>query len=207
MVKSMLSDADAREVAAAVARLERETSAEVVVAVLPESADYVLPRVLLAAAWAFAAGFAFLEWLPWRHPAWSLVVEAVVAFGIYALSGFTQLRRHLISAHMAEHAVQQRAQRLFAERGLHVTRGRTGLLIFVSELERRVVLLGDRALDEKLGPRAWEEQVAELAHAIKAGRAREGIVNVLSGMAARLSGALPRAEDDQNELPDDVLRG
>jgi putative membrane protein len=102
--------------------------------------------------------------------------------------------------------VHARAFQLFAERGLQGTRGRTALLIFVSELERRVVLLGDRTLNAELGQRGWDEHVEVLVRHIRAGQARAGLLEVLERLTPQLAALAPRAADDENELPDSVLR-
>jgi putative membrane protein len=206
MVKSLLSEADAREVEAAVARVESQSAAEVVVAVLPQSRDYWHGRVFLAVLWGLGAGFAFLHFEPWREPALALLVELLVGLAAYALSGFSWLRRLLVSTTLAQRAVHARAFQLFAERGLQGTRGRTALLIFVSELERRVVVLGDRTLHAQVGQRGWDGHVELLLHHIRAGQARAGLLEVLERLAPQLAVLAPRAPDDENELPDSVLR-
>jgi putative membrane protein len=207
MVTSILSEADAREVETAIGRVEAQTAAEVVVAVVPQSQEYWRGRVLLALAWSLAAGFAFLWLEPWREPALVLLIEVVVGAVAFALSGLGPWRRWLIGASETERAVRARALQLFAERGLHGTRGHTALLVFVSELERRVVLLGDRSLNDELGQRGWDEQVELLLRHIRAGRARQGLLEVLEQLTPRLASVAPRQADDQNELPDAVLRG
>jgi putative membrane protein len=207
MVSSFLSDADAREIEAAVARVEAQTATEIVVAVVPRSRDYWRGRVLLAVAWALAGGFAFLYFEPWREPALALLLELVVGALAFWLAGLPSLQRRLVSPRAAEQATHDRAFQLFAERGLYGTRGHTGLLIFVSELERRVVMLGDRGLDAQLGQAGWNDHVAHLLERIRQGQARAGIVEVLERLTPQLAAALPRAADDENELPDSVLRG
>jgi putative membrane protein len=206
MVKSLLSEAEAREVEAAVARVESQSAAEVVVAVLPQSNDYWQGRVLLSALWALGAGFVFLLFEPWLEPALALLVEVLVGVTAFALGGWGPLQRRLVSAEGARQAVQARAFQLFAERGLQATRGRTALLIFVSELERRVVLLGDRTLHAEVGQHGWEEHVERLVQHIRAGRARDGLLEALERLAPQLAAVAPRAPDDVNELPDAVLR-
>jgi putative membrane protein len=134
-------------------------------------------------------------------------VELVAGALGFALSGAGPVHRLLISATASEQAVRGRALQLFAERGLHGTRGRTALLIFVSELERRVVLLGDRTLDAELGPGGWNEHVELLTSRIREGRAKQGLLEVLERLGPRLSSLAPRQADDENELPDAVLRG
>ncbi len=206
MVKSLLSEADAREVEAAVGRVESQSAAEVVVAVVPQSQEYWQGRVLLSVLWALAAGFAFLHLEPWREPALALLIEIVIGGLSFALSGLSALQRRLISGSAATQATQARAFQLFAQRGLQSTRGRTALLIFVSELERRVVLLGDRTLHDAVGQHGWEEHVALLVRHIRAGQARVGLLEVLERLGPQLAAVAPRAVDDVNELPDAVLR-
>jgi len=207
MVSSILSEADAREVEAAVARVESQSAAEVVVAVVPRSHDYWQGRVLLTVGWAVAGGLAFLRLEPWRDPALALLVELVVGAAVYAASGLAPLRRLLVSKAGVARAVSARAFQLFAERGLYATRGRTALLIFVSELERRVVLLGDHAIHSELGQTGWDAQVEILLRNIRAGEAKRGLLEVLEQLEPHLASVAPRAADDVNELPDAVLRG
>lgn len=206
MVKSLLSEADAREVEAAVTRAEGQSAAEIVVAVLPQSREYWSGRVLLSVTWALGAALAFLHFEPWREPVLALALEVVVGVLVFGLSSFRPLQRWLVAPRVAERAVHARAFQLFAERGLQATRGRTALLIFVSELERRVVLLGDRTLDAKIGQRGWDEHVARLVQHIRAGRARVGLLEALERLAPELAGLAPREADDENELPDAVVR-
>ena len=206
MVTSLLSEADAREVEAAVARAESQSAAEIVVAVLPQSREYWAGRVLLSVTWALGAGLAFLHFEPWREPMLALLVEVVVGAAVFGLSGFAWLQRWLVAPRAAQLAVNARAFQLFAERGLQGTRGRTALLIFVSELERRVVLLGDRTLDRQVGQRGWDEHVERLLQHIRAGQARVGLLEVLERLGPQLAALAPREHDDENELPDAVLR-
>jgi putative membrane protein len=206
MVRSLLSDADARAVEAAVTRVESTTAAELVVAVVPRSHDYWQGRVVLAVAWALAAALAGFYGLPFHDPSIALLLEVVVGVAGFVLAGWPPLLRLLISEGVAQQAAQARAYRLFAERGLHGTRGRTALLVFVSELEHRVVLLGDRSIDALLGQAGWDGYVAGLVRRIRAGQAREGLLELLDQLEPQLAAVAPRAEDDVNELPDAVLR-
>ncbi|HXK17821.1 MAG TPA: hypothetical protein VNG33_08460 [Polyangiaceae bacterium] len=206
MVSSLLSEPDAREVEAAVARVEAQTAAEIVVAVVPQSREYWQGRVLFSVAWALAAGFAFLHFEPWQEPALAFVSELAVGAAVYALCGLASILRRLVPARAAEQATHDRAFQLFAERGLYRTRDHTGLLIFISELERRVVLLGDRGLDTELGQQGWEEHVTRLLEQIRSGQTRAGIVELLERLTPRLVAVAPHQADDKNELSDRVLR-
>ncbi|MET0792058.1 MAG: hypothetical protein ABW061_11105 [Polyangiaceae bacterium] len=207
MVSSLLSDADAREVEAAVTRVEGGTSAELVVAVLPRSADHWQGRLLVSIAWAMAGAFAVLEFAPQRASIWALLVELVVGVLSFFVLGWVPLQRWLVSPAAAGRAAHARAFQLFAERGLYATEGRTALLIFVSELERRVVLLGDATIHAQLGQAGWDTEVQRLIARIREGRLRDGLLEVIADLEPRLAAVAPRQLDDVNELPDAVLRG
>jgi len=206
MVSKLLSDADAQAIEAAVARAETKSAAELVVAVVPRSDDYWQGRVVLAVAWALAAGLAFLLFAPWHEPMLAILVQLLVGSAAFAISGLRPLLRLLIPDRAAQLAVQARAYQLFAERGLHRTRARTALLIFISELEHRVVLLGDQTLDAALGQDGWNSYVQLLIERIRGGRARDGILEVIEKLEPQLTFVAPPTEDDVNELPDAPLR-
>ncbi|MES1179020.1 MAG: hypothetical protein ABUL62_32195 [Myxococcales bacterium] len=207
MVTSLLSEAEAREVEAAVTRVEQSTAAELVVAVLPRSADHWQGRLLVALAWAFAGAFAVLEFAPQRSSVWALLAELAVGALSFWVLGWAPLQRFLVSPAAAERAAHARAFQLFAERGLYGTQGRTALLIFVSELERRVILLGDAAIHAQLGQAGWDAEVKRLIARIRERRLKDGLLEVIADLEPRLAEVAPRQPNDVNELPDAVLRG
>jgi putative membrane protein len=206
MVTSLLSASGARDVEAAVTRVEQSTSAELVVAVLPRSADHWRGRVLVSCAWALAAGLVVLHFSRGNAAILAALAEVCVgALGFFVL-GLPPLHRFLVSPAAAERAAHARAFQLFAQRGLYGTKRRTALLIFVSELERRVVLLGDATIHAQLGEAGWQTEVQRLITSIRAGRLRDGLLEVIAQLEPRLAAVAPHQADDTNELPDSVLR-
>jgi putative membrane protein len=117
------------------------------------------------------------------------------------------LERLLISKRAAEQAVEVRAFAVFAGRGLHRTRERTGLLILLSELERRVVILGDSGIHAVVGEGGWRVHVDRIVQAIHDGRAGQGVLETLEVLEPVLAERAPRSADDTNELENRVVRG
>ncbi len=206
MVTSLLSDSDARQVEAAIARVEQATSAELVVAVLPRSSDHWQGRVLVSLFWSLAAALATLHFGQGGSALFALLMEVAVGVLSFLALGWPPLHRFLVSPGAAEHAAHVRALQLFAERGLYGTKRRTALLIFVSELERRVVLLGDSTIHAHLGEAGWQAEVQRLVKSIRAGRLRAGLLDVIAQLEPRLAAVAPPQADQTNELPDSVLR-
>jgi putative membrane protein len=98
--------------------------------------------------------------------------------------------------------VRDAARAAFVEKRVHATRGRTGLLVYIAVRERLVELVGDLAIDDKIGRKtliAWAEQLeATLPHGAAA------TAKALVAFAPELAKELPHMEDDINELPDSV---
>jgi putative membrane protein len=206
MVTSLLSASGARDVEAAVTRVEQSTSAQLVVAVLPRSADHWQGRMLVSLAWALAAGLAGLRFFPGISAIFAVLAETCAGALGFFLLGLPSLHRLLVAPAAAERAAHARAFQLFAQHGLYGTKRRTALLIFVSELERRVVLLGDAPIHAHLGEVGWQTEVQRLITSIRAGRLREGLLEVIAQLEPRLAAVAPHHADDTNELPDSVLR-
>jgi putative membrane protein len=202
---ALLDDRDKARIEAAIGELEKRTAAEVVVAVVPHSGRPFFARALVALSFGLAAALAFLERLPALDPRWSLSVEMAVALVCFALLGLRPLERWLVSPRLAGPAVQEHAFAIFARRGLHRTRGHTGVLILLSELERRAVMLGDEGIHARLGQEGWQAHVDRIVLAIKRGAPADGLVDVLARLTDVLAELAPVSGPNDDELPNAVL--
>lgn len=204
---SLLAPADARRIEQAIAEVERSTAGEIVVMTVTESDRYDGPRALVTGLWTAVAATTALLWGPWTlAPIWVCIAQLPLAAGIWWLLGAAPLRRLLVPPSRAAEAVHARALRAFVERGVHETRDRSGLLIFISELEHRVEILADRGIHARVGTEGWSAHVARVVGAIREGRAADGIVQVIESIGALLAREFPRRSDDTNELPDELIR-
>jgi putative membrane protein len=87
------------------------------------------------------------------------------------------------------------------------TAGRTGILIFLSLFERRVVILADSGIHAAVPPSAWDEIAGRLAASLKRGERGAALVRAIQECGALLERPpLSRAADDANELPDTLQR-
>jgi putative membrane protein len=199
-----LSKADRERIEAAVERAEAETSTEIVVAIVRRSSGYRFHRLLGAFAWTLAAQLLLARWLE-AHVFWLVLGAVPVAAAAYAVFALPALTRLVVPKAYADRKVEERAFQLFAERGLHQTRDRTGMLILISELEHRVMILGDLAIHEHVGDEGWEAHVAHVVQAIKRGELATGVVEVVERLGAVHAQHLPRRPDDSNELPNVIV--
>jgi putative membrane protein len=99
-----------------------------------------------------------------------------------------------------EQAVQE-----FAALALQRTRARTGVLIFVSLFERRVVVLGDDAIHARVGDAEWLAVDGLVIERVRDGALADGLVAGVERVGAVLAEHFPVSGDAQNELPDHLI--
>jgi len=209
-----LSPDERRRIDQCVAAFEARTGAQVVAAAVDKSDHY--PEI----PWkAFALGVALatlaLTALEFVRPAWPTdygVVASSVAMlaagGLLALltvriPGFARL---FLDAARADAETLHHAQILFLERQLFATRGRNGILILVSRLERRIVVLPDPALAARVPQSDFHSIVTHARDLLAAGRIADALCAGIAEAEAILEahGFAASARSD-NELPDDVI--
>ncbi|MEQ1656199.1 MAG: hypothetical protein ABL960_10905, partial [Nitrospira sp.] len=141
----------------AVQEAESGTKGEIVPMIVPASALYreASHRTGLMLALLVLALLLTIEmyWLPWGWHAGNagwLLLSVVVAYGFGQWLGRASVViRFVTSRERMAHKVALRAERAFYKHGLHNTKGRTGILILISLLERRVHVLADKGLNDR----------------------------------------------------------
>ncbi len=101
-------------------------------------------------------------------------------------------------------AVHQRARREFEAMGIRNTADHTGVLIMLSLKERRVEVLADKGIHDKVAQKTWEDAVHLIVSHIKQGKQATGIIQSVEFVGKILAEHFPRKKDDNNELSDDV---
>src|ERR1700722_5636654 len=142
-----LGESKAR-VTAVIREVEAMTSAELVVSVKHASSVYRDASYLVGFAVAMATLLAIL-FLPTTFALWATPVDVGVGFllGVVVASSAPGLRRLLVSRKRMDAEVTAAASTAFLARGVSRTKGRNGILVFVSTFERTVVCLPDIGID------------------------------------------------------------
>jgi putative membrane protein len=122
------------------------------------------------------------------------------ALGWLATFTWPGLRRLLVPADVLEARVRQRARLAFLDEEVFGTRDRTGILIFISLLERRVVILADRGIADRPGPSSWDGIVAGIAAGIRRGEPGRALAEGIRQCGALLASRAPIRPDDRDEL-------
>jgi len=211
-----IDDTGRARVEAAVAEAEKRTAAEIVPVVATASGRYdraedivglwVGAAAMLATAavwperdpdigtWAFT--WAAYEWL-------ALALAVVLGFVAGAVIGARVWWLRALFTPRAEmrDEVAARARQAFYDGRIHRTAGGTGVVFYISLFERMAAVVADDTLTEKIGQATLDAWCSTLTQALRTGPPADALCTAIAQAAPALEQALPRAQDDKNELP------
>ncbi|MFY9822545.1 MAG: hypothetical protein WAM82_14265 [Thermoanaerobaculia bacterium] len=204
MAKPFLTGESKAAFLEAVRTVEGASSAELVVAVRQRSGSYLHTSFGVGIVAGLAA-LAVLLYSSWSFELIWFLVDPVVAGALAGLVFFRSplLIRAFTRRPARRSRVEVAARSVFVERRVHSTSGRTGILLYLSLLEREAVLVVDLAVEALAATDAWRA-AAEIEDAMRRGASGPEVAAKVGGLAAVLGPVLPRSEDDVDELPDEV---
>jgi putative membrane protein len=211
-VSHLFSPADLERIRAAVKAAEGGTSGEIVPYLVDASDDYeeaewrsgCLIAVLVLIAAAAVHHFSDV-WLPLDFAFLLLATGLSVLGGILLVKFAPPLKRLFAGKHLIDRRVSARAAQAFLSEEVFKTRERTGILIFVSVLEHKVLIIGDSGINAKVAKADWQEAVDALTNAIAHDKPTEGLIEAISRAGKLLERAgVTRRGDDTDELSDDL---
>ncbi len=199
---------DKAKIAEAVRQVEAKTSGEVVVMLVDESDTYPEGRILaggaLGGVMALAISDIFLADSLWWFVPLALAFTALCGWLIAFLPA-----AHRLFVHPAkfEERVAEQALLAFYRHGLHQTRDATGVLFFISLFERKVRVMADKGIYEKISQDALQEYADDIARGVRSGTGAEAICREVERVGLILAENFPIKADDTNELSNEVIVG
>ncbi len=97
------------------------------------------------------------------------------------------------------------AREAFLRLGMQQTKERNAVLLFVAPRSRTFAVIGDEAVHARCGDEFWRELAAAMTGYFKRGEFTDGLIHGIARAGDLLAAHFPRAPDDRNELPDDVI--
>ncbi len=202
----VLTETDLQRIHAELTAAEERTVGEIVPVVLERSDRHPAALWLAAVAFVLLGSALLATWLPWERPALLLLCQiALGALGYGTAHWLPDFQRLFVREARATEMAEEQAFQEFYRHGLHETEARTGVLIFVSLLERRVVVLADDGIDAVVGPEQWSETDGAILKGVADGSLRDGLIAGIRSAAEVLAEHFPWTEGDRNELPDRLI--
>lgn len=206
------SEEDKKLVKEAVQVLEQKTAGEMVVYFARESDSYMMACWKLAGIFSvlFLALIASLSYL-WLLPA-SVSVLSICLVGIGSVAvGFAvpyfihSLRVSFTPEHIVSHRVLTKARDIFLQEEIFNTSDRIGILIYISELEHQVQVLGDSGINAKIQQEDWNEVLDLVIQGIKKNQPAQGIASAIKKCEdLLLANDFVNVVKPDNELSDDM---
>jgi putative membrane protein len=103
------------------------------------------------------------------------------------------------------HQCNLRAELEFWKAGIQKTQGSTGILLFISVVERRAVVLADEAIAKILPPETWQTVIERLLEGARRKDLAEGFSKAIELCGELLAKNFPRASDDKDELANQLI--
>ncbi|MEO0463679.1 MAG: hypothetical protein AAF127_11150 [Pseudomonadota bacterium] len=218
-----------KTVSDAVGAAELNTSGEILTVLADRSDGYTDVALLWAAALAFTVMSLFAAFpAPFLNVWDAIVVETLmggwghewttgelasmtIGLGLitfilaWAAQAWQPLKFALIPSPVRTARVHAQAVRHFKVGAERRTHGRTGVLIYLSMREHRAEIVADEPIAALVEPEIWGEALVEMLGEIKQGRIAEGLAVGVRDVGFVLAQHFPRAEDDENELPDRLI--
>jgi putative membrane protein len=190
----------------AVRAAEKRTSGEIVPVIL-ERSDGHPSAEWRCALFALLGGSALLErFLPWSVPHELLFCQLVLGSAGFLLARcLPDLARLFVSEARATESAEEQSLQEFYRQGLRETRERTGVLIFVSLYERRVIVLGDAGIHARVGDAHWQRTRDAILDGVARGSVADGLVAGVRACGEVLAEHFPAQRGDLNELPDRLI--
>jgi uncharacterized membrane protein len=147
-----------------------------------------------------------------RHPRWvrrflsDSDLEAVQRAIVEAeATTSAEIRVHL--DHRCPGDPMARAIAVFEGLGMHSTTERHGVLIYIAIADRKLAVIGDQGIHDRVGDQYWQELVAAVTSHFRDERPRDGLLHALRELSEVLRRHFPRRPDDVDELGNTVTIG
>jgi len=128
------------------------------------------------------------------------IFPMLVFIFFYLVFSIPALKYQLSSKSRMIKEVRLNAESAFFRHGITATEGATGVLIFISIFERRVEILVDYKIKQKIDNKVWEEVLSNIINGIKTDNFVQVLYDEIIHCGLILKNDFPRMEDDVDEL-------
>jgi putative membrane protein len=207
-------EAGSAQIEAAIAEAESRTCGEIVVVCAARAGDYARERGLISfsgslltfitASLLFQRG----DGEAWGGSSSAMSLSESLGVLIFGYLLFTLLSRLLpwVAIGLAGKRRRMRAAELAAAQAFHDfnvshTKASTGVLMFIAQAERTVVVLGDGPIAKLIPQEEWQSVRDCILKGIKESEPLGGVLSAISASADLLCRHFPIAEESEDELP------
>lgn len=202
----MISKQEQNQIRDLIEKAERKSHTEVVPMIVERSDAYPAAHFRCAIIVSFIFSLAlYFSPLSIVNPIYYLWIQLPGLLLGFFLGQIPFLTRLLITKKEMEFETRQRAYEAFFEHGIHLTKRNNGVLIFISLLERKIRIVTDKAVKDKVEQKIWDEIISEFAHKVQKESLAEALKQTIEATANVLEYYFPGQGDRPSELKNDLI--
>lgn len=211
-MKPVLSEDDKSQLEKRIAEAEKLTKIQIVLATVKRSDSY--PEIpwkafalgaSITGLLVFSLDIILFRWIQDKTVLVSVVtILAVAAFIVQMTILFPRFARLFLSDSRAESETRQYADSFFLSRELFSTASRTGILLLISQFERKVVILPDKGLRNYVSEDDLKRIITLMKRPLQQNKLRQAMEIALDEII-RITGQLPSDGQSKNELSDSII--
>jgi len=206
LADTFFSNEEREAIEASVREAESRTIGEIAVMVVDASDEYLhadtIGGILFSGALSFFGAVALFH---------SAIVPFIVLTALLFfpcrmfIRSFPVIKSEFISPRKKRDAVRIKALLAFYEKGLYRTQAQTGVLFFLSLMERTVWVLADKGIYEKIRQEQLDRFAATVSQGVREGRAAQALRQAITEAGTLLAEHFPMTPGDKNELSDRII--
>ncbi|MBA4394024.1 MAG: hypothetical protein C0407_10770 [Desulfobacca sp.] len=199
-----------KKITAAIKEIESRSDGEVAVMVVDQSAPYIeaefLGGIILGGLLALIFSEILVDFFP-HDSLWYYIPLCFIFFFPFRwlTARVPAIKTVFMTVKRKEEMVKLRALRAFYEKGLYKTRHHTGVLFFLSLLERKVWVLADKGIHKKIDQETLNRFAQIVSQGIGENQACQALCRAIEEIGRLLVEHFPVTPGDIDELPDQVL--
>ncbi|MBW1636266.1 MAG: TPM domain-containing protein [Deltaproteobacteria bacterium] len=213
LAQKFLTAAERKRVTETVRKAEQITSGEVVVMIVSRSHSYpaaaITGSVFLAlpSALLLTSIIGPLVWLGSQN-LWLFLTFFALLYLLFLplLNRSDTVKRFFLNPKQVKEEVERSAITAFFSEQLYKTERENGILLYISVMEKKVWILADRGINERIEQPIWDDIIVQLTKGIKEQKRCEAICEAVKKTGKILEVHLPIREDDRNELHNIIIR-
>lgn len=204
------SQADHQAMRTCIKNAEKKTSAEIFAVLAHQSDDYRFVGMFFISFWIFAVSVLLSIWLLWNGYNISLIQFTIAQLLAFVVGYFSMLLIPSLASNSTPRIIKHKRARAnginqFLAHGIHHTKNRTGILIFISLEERYAEILVDTAIEEVIGKEFWLAEVEKLIEYCSKEKVIDGYIETINETGKALSKPFPRGRKKLNQLEDKLI--
>lgn len=216
-------------IAAAIAAAETRTSGEIFCVLARRVSSYRDVSLAWAAAAALILPLGLIPlgfeatWIPGFADSWEVshlaarevstgqalgayaVVQTVVFLTVYLVTRLPFVTRWVTPRAIRRARARNAAVQQFLAHGLHVTEGRTGVLIFAALADHQVEIVADEGIHARVDQAVWGDAAEALSQGLKRGDPAAGFEAAVGLCGEVLAGQFPPRAGNPNEVADRLV--